>query len=151
MASFKQLVEYVVARYQQNGFVEGDFVSLKSNMMRNENIKLRPQSYRDILMSMANQDKPIRITALKPIRGSTGPSATNEWLADIAVQSAPGLSSVVVTVPTEILELSTAHDQWPNVPDSVVHDYNKSNEVPAAPDQTLSSDLNRQLKHTKPQ
>lgn len=144
--TFKQIAESISLRYTQGGFVEQDYVTFKKDVMKHPDILSRPSGYREAIMEMINSKLNLKIASIKPVRYATGPSATMNYLADVILESAPGLAKYVITVPTEVLEMATPYNNWPNVPEGIVHDYNKSGEMPKAPDQTMAQDSHRQLR-----
>ncbi len=145
-SQFKQLAEALSLRYEQGGFIEQDYVTFKKDIMKHPDIASRPSGYREAIMEMLNSKLNIKIAAIKPVRYASGPSATMNYLADVVLESAPGLAKYVITVPMEVLEMATPYNNWPNVPADIVHDYDKSNQVPKAPDQTMAQDSHRQLR-----
>ncbi len=145
-STFKQLAESISLRYTQGGFVEQDYVTFKKDVMKHPDIVSRPAGYREAIMEMINSKMNMKIASIKPVRYSSGPSATMNYLADVVLESAPGLASYIITVPTDVLEVATEYNSWPNVPDGIKHDYNKTQSVPPAPDQTMAQDTHRQLR-----
>lgn len=145
--TFKQIAESLALRYEQGGFVEQDYVTFKKDVMKHPDILSRPQGYREAIMEMLNSKLNLKIASIKPVRFTSGTGATMNYLADVMLESAPGLAKYIVTVPTDVLEMATPYNSWPNVPAEIVHDYKKSGEVPKAPDQTMAQDSHRQLRH----
>lgn len=145
---FKQLAESISLRYTQGGFVEQDYVTFKKDVMKHPDILARPQTYRDVIMEMINSKLNMKISSIKPVRYASGPSATMTYLADVVLESAPGLAKTVITVPMDVLELATEYNNWPNVPDSIKHDYKKGSEIPPAPGDTKAQDTHRQLRRS---
>lgn len=146
--SYKQICETLILRYEQGGFVQSDYVKFKSNVMKHPDIASRPQGYRELIMQMIESKLNVRISAIKPVRFATGNAATNTYLADIVLEDAPGMMKpgCALTVPVDVLEVATPYNLWPNVPQDIVHDYNTSNDKPAATDQTMADDSHRQLR-----
>lgn len=144
--TFSQIAESISLRFQQGGFVEQDYVTFKKDVMKHPDIVSRPAGYREAIMEMINSKLNLKISAIKPVRYASGPSATMNYLADVILESAPGLAKYIITVPTEVLEMATPYNNWPNVPDSIRHDFNNTDKMPKAPDQTMAQDSHRQLR-----
>lgn len=139
-------------RFEQGGFVEGDFVKFRPNVLQHEKIKSRPKSYRDMIVELGNSNLNLRISAIKPVRsvsGQVGGAGVDEFLADVGAEAAAGVTLRVITVPLDVLELVDEHDQWPKVPDGWKYDKKEDNgKVGPQPDLTMAQDSHRQLKHT---
>ena len=144
---FKLLAEAITTRYEQGGLVQGDFVKFKNNVLQDPKVKSRPDAYKEMLIQMGAEGERIRISAIKPVRAARGDGATDEYLADVGCESAPGMFKQVVTVPLNTLDLVQQYDEWPDIPEGWKSPGPKGGgELGAEPAMTSAQDSHRQLK-----
>jgi len=152
--TFTKLYEETLNRMQQGGLLEGDYVKIVKNWMKNPKIKEKSEGYLKALSDMTKSELPVKISAIKAERSESAngvvgsaDAPTAHW-ADIITEYAPGLFTNVMTVPLEILQkIETGANFSPGIPKSWVRP-NKTNIKPIAVKQ---SDPNRNLptKNTK--
>ena len=108
---FEKLHEETLYRYQQGGFLRGDYVKIKQNALNNDLIKPLSEQMKGILQDAINNETVLRISYIKSGRSEAfnGPvDAANipacELWADCYVEHAPGMWHNVMTIPLSILE-----------------------------------------------
>jgi hypothetical protein len=124
---FNVLYENLLERYQQGGFLIGDRVRFKSNVLAMEFFKSKGQNFIDVVKSCMdpNFDLNLRISAIKSVYPTTtqnyrgGTESPDRIYADVIVEYAPGLYRTPMTVPIEALELQDDGINTGPVPDSV--------------------------------
>lgn len=62
---YEMLAEVALTRYQQSGFLIGDYVRIKKNALNNEKIKGMSDQYKDRIKQFQNSDVNLRICAVK--------------------------------------------------------------------------------------
>ena len=124
---FDVLYENLLERYQQGGFLIGDRVRFKKDVLSMEFFKNKGQNFIDIVKSCMAPgfDLNLRISAIKSIYPTTtqnyrgGTESPDKIYADVIVEYAPGLYRTPMTVPIEALELQDDGINTGPVPDSV--------------------------------
>jgi len=124
---FNVLFENLLERFQQGGFLIGDRVRFKKNVLAMEFFKTKGQNFIDIVKSCSDPsfDLNLRISAIKSIYPTTtqnyrgGTESPDAIYADIIVEYAPGLYRTPMTVPIESLELQDDGINTGPVPDSL--------------------------------
>lgn len=155
---FDVLYENVLERYQQGGFLIGDRVRFKSNVLSMEFFKGKGQNFIDIVKACMDPsfDLNLRVSALKSIYPSTsqnyrgGTESPDAIFADVIIEYAPGLYRNPMTVPIEALEIQDDGINRGPIPDSLKRKSKitiKPEEVEAK--QSADFDINLQNKNTQ--
>jgi hypothetical protein len=124
---FDVLYENLLERFQQGGFLIGDRVRFKKNVLAMEFFKSKGQSFIDIVKSCSDPsfDLNLRVSAIKSIYPTTtqnyrgGTESPDAIYADVIVEYAPGLYRTPMTVPIGALELQDDGINRGPVPDSL--------------------------------
>jgi hypothetical protein len=108
---FERIHEETLYRFQQGGFLGGDYVKIKKNALKNEKVEKFSDQMKTILQDAINNNTVLRISCIKsdkseaysgPVNASNIPSC--ELWADCYVEHAPGMWHNVMTIPTSIIE-----------------------------------------------
>lgn len=155
---FDVLYENLLERFQQGGFLIGDRVRFKKDVLAMEFFKDKGQNFIDIVKSCMDPsfDLNLRISAIKSIYPTTsqnyrgGTESPDKIYADVIIEYAPGLYRNPMTVPIESLELQDDGINTGPVPKSVVRKSNieiKPKAVKA--EQEAEHDINLQNKNVQ--
>jgi hypothetical protein len=155
---FDVIYENVLERYQQGGFLIGDRVRFKKNVLSMEFFKNKGQNFIDIVKACMdpNFDLNLRVSALKSIYPTTsqnyrgGTESPDAIFADIIIEYAPGLYRNPMTVPIEALEIQDDGINRGPIPDSLKRKSKitiKPEEVEAK--QSADFDINLQNKNVQ--
>jgi hypothetical protein len=108
---FEKLHEETLFRYQQAGFLRGDYARIKKDALKSESIQQLSDQMKAILQDAIKNETVLRVSYIKsgkseafsgPVDAANIPSA--ELWADCYVEHAPGMWHNVMTVPLSILE-----------------------------------------------
>lgn len=128
---FNLMVEQAVERFQQGGYINGDYVKFVSNIKSSEFFKTQSKEIQEKIQSMIDGDLHIRVSAIKSgrfpqNRVDGGLNAATDFFVDVVVEYAPGLYKDPVTVPVELIELVDTPDAMGRMPppDSTVYKAN---------------------------
>jgi hypothetical protein len=108
---FEKLHEETLYRYQQGGFLRGDYVKIKKDALKNESIGQFSDQMKSIIQDAIKNETTLRVSYIKsgrtesysgPVDAANIPSCTL-W-ADCYVEHAPGMWHNVMTIPLSILE-----------------------------------------------
>ena len=124
---FDVLFENLLERYQQGGFLIGDRVRFKKDVLTTEFFKSKGQNFIDIVKSCMEPgfDLNLRVSAIKSIYPTTtqnyrgGTESPDKIYADVIIEYAPGLYRTPMTVPIESLELQDDGINTGPVPNSI--------------------------------
>jgi hypothetical protein len=124
---FDVLYENLLERFQQGGFLIGDRVRFKKDVLAMEFFKSKGQNFIDVVKSCSAPgfDLNLRVSAIKSIYPTTtqnyrgGTESPDAIYADVIVEYAPGLYRTPMTVPIEALELQDDGINTGPVPDSL--------------------------------
>jgi hypothetical protein len=124
---FDVLYENMLERFQQGGFLIGDRVRFKKDVLSMEYFKSKGQNFLDVVKSCMAPgfDLNLRVSALKSIYPTTtqnyrgGTESPDKVYADVIVEYAPGLYRTPMTIPIEALELQDDGINTGPVPDSL--------------------------------
>lgn len=124
---FDVLYENVLERFQQGGFLIGDRVRFKKDVLKMDFFKNKGQNFLDVVRACMdpNFDLNLRISALKSIYPTTsqnyrgGTESPDSIFADVIIEYAPGLYRNPMTVPIDALELQDDGINRGPVPDSL--------------------------------
>jgi len=152
-SKFSQLTEQAVGRFQQGGYVNGDYVKFIKNYKNSDHYKEASEHVKTKIDDFAGSDLNLRVSAVKSIRPALAPvdggmNAANGFHLDITQELAPGLYPCHITVPAEIIELVDTPDAMGRVtpPDSQVY---KANIHGAEEVETKDKDRSNPKKDTK--
>lgn len=155
--NFDNLLEASLVRFQQGGFLTGDYVKIKKSALNNDKIKNMSEGFKDRLKTFIESDINIRVSAVKTQRANTstgiigGADAPADYYVDIVQEVSPGLWANPMTVPMEIIEKQD-FDFFAKTPDSL-HRKSKvekeSDDIGADPIANASKDSNLPDKNTK--
>ena len=108
---FERLHEETLYRYQQGGFLRGDYAKIKKDALKHELVESLSDQMKAILEDAIKNDTVLRVSYIKSGRSEafSGPvDAANipscELWADCYVEHAPGMWHNVMTIPLGILE-----------------------------------------------
>lgn len=153
-SKFLHLCEATLYRYQQGGFLAGDYVKITKNALNNPSIKEMSDQVREIIKTHISSPTNLRISYIKssnteapqgPINAANVPGKL--W-ADVIVEYAPGMWKEPLTLPLEILEKVNVDGDmtgYAQYPEDIVRDNNYSNDSATNVDDTQGNDSNRQL------
>jgi hypothetical protein len=124
---FDVLYENLLERFQQGGFLIGDRVRFKKDVLTMEFFKSKGQNFIDVVKSCMDPsfDLNLRVSAIKSVYPTTtqnyrgGTESPDKIYADVIIEYAPGLYRTPMTVPIESLELQDDGINTGPVPDSV--------------------------------
>jgi len=154
---YNLLLEQTLYRYQQGGFLRGDYVKLKSGALQGDGAKHISSQVRELLEASDKQDTYWRISYIKsgqseafngPVDAANIPAAP--LYADIIHEYAPGMWKDPVTLPLDMLEKIEVEPQegYAPYPKSLVRPNDNSNKEATEVDQTDGKDAERKL-HNK--
>ncbi len=108
---FEELHEETLFRFQQGGFLRGDYAKIKPDALKHELVKPLSEQMKGILQDAIKNETVLRVSYIKSGRAESysGPvDAANipagELWADCYVEHAPGMWHNIMTVPLSILE-----------------------------------------------
>ena len=153
---FDVLYENMLERYQQGGFLIGDRVRFKKDVLTMEFFKSKGQNFLEVVRSCMAPgfDLNLRVASIKSVYPTTsqnyrgGTESPDAIYADVIVEYAPGLYRTPMTVPIGALELQDDGINTGPVPDSLKRKSNiviKPEDVKAQ--QTAKFDINLQDKN----
>jgi hypothetical protein len=108
---FEAIHEETLYRYQQGGFLTGDYAKVKKDALKSDKIEKLSEQMKAILHDAIKNETVLRISYIKsgqseafsgPVDASNIPSS--ELWADCYVEYAPGMWHSVMTLPLGILE-----------------------------------------------
>ena len=159
---FERIHEETLYRYQQGGFLRGDYAKIKKDALKDDEVVNFSEQMKGILQDAIKNETVLRVSYIKsgkseafsgPVDAANIPSC-KLW-ADCYVEHAPGMWHNVMTIPLSILEKIEIEGAEGYAP------YNKNlvrpnDEEPGKPskelkDQTLGGDENHTItkKNTK--
>jgi len=108
---FEQIHEETLYRYQQGGFLRGDYAKIKKDALKSEKIESLSDQMKAILQDAIKNETVLRVSYIKSGKSEaySGPvDAANiphcDLWADCYVEHAPGMWHSVMTIPLSILE-----------------------------------------------
>jgi hypothetical protein len=124
---FDVLYENVLERYQQGGFLIGDRVRFRKDVLKMDFFKNKGQNFLDVVRACMDPsfDLNLRVSALKSVYPTTsqnyrgGTESPDSIFADVIIEYAPGLYRNPMTVPIEALELQDDGINRGTIPDSL--------------------------------
>lgn len=108
---FEAIHEETLYRYQQGGFLRGDYAKIKKDALKNEKVERFSEQMKGILQDAIKNDTILRVSYIKsgaseaysgPVDAANIPQC--ELWADCYVEHAPGMWHNVMTIPLSILE-----------------------------------------------
>ena len=109
MSKFDTIFEAQIGRFVKSGPIAGDYVKFVSNLKSSNwytSLDEARKTYVDEIVTVVEQGKPLMLSTLKKGVYETETTDSNEQLADIAVEYAPGLYQNNLTIPLELLEFA---------------------------------------------
>lgn len=154
---YERILEQTLYRYQQGGFLRGDYVRIKDNALNHPIVKQMSGPLKEIIENAKKSDTYYRVSYIKsghseafngPVDAANIPSETL-W-ADIIHEYAPGMWKDPLTLPLEVLEKVEVEGAsgYAQYPDSIKRDTDFSGDEADEVDQTMGKDENRKL-HNK--
>ena len=106
-------MEQALERFQQGGFINGDYVKISKKITNSPYFKNAPAQTQEYIQNCIDTDLNLRVSALsnpKPgiqthLGADASGHAAENWVADIVVEYAPGLYKNPLTLPVEFLTL----------------------------------------------
>lgn len=125
-------MEQSIERFQQGGFINGDYVTLKKGIKNSPYFKELPSQSQEYIQNCLDTDLRLRISSIKSIRPATQPvdggmNAGGGFVADVVIEYAPGLYKNPLSIPVEYIELvASGSDGFGTLatPDSLVYKTN---------------------------
>ena len=107
MGKFSKLYEEVYQRYEKTSAIPGDYVKIRSNVKSSDwykNLDEARKGYVDSIIAMQEAGKFILFSAIKSTQYETHKLGSNEYIADITIEEAPGLYTNSLSLPIELIE-----------------------------------------------
>lgn len=155
---FDVLFENMLERFQQGGYLIGDRVRFKKDVLKMDYFKNKGSNFLDVVKACMdpNFDLNLRISAIKSTRPTTsqnyrgGTESPDDIYADVIIEYAPGLYRNPMTVPISALELQDDGINRGPIPDSIKRK-SKINIKPekTEAEQTAKFDINLQNKNVQ--
>lgn len=158
--NFNIVLENLMERYQQGGFVIGDRVRFRKDCLNLDFFKTKARNFVEMVQACMQPsfDLNLRVSAVKSIYPTTtqnyrgGTESPDNIYVDVIIEYAPGLYRNPMTVPIEALELQDDGANRGPVPDSLKYD-NKLTDKPVRvktkENNKLNADVNLTDKNTK--
>lgn len=156
---FETIFEETLYRFQQGGFLGGDYVKFKDDALQDPVVKSMSEQMKNMIQSLIKSKALLRVSYIKsgksegmsgPVDASNIPSGTL-W-ADVVVEYAPGMWKDPMTLPMTTLEkLSPNSDAegYVQYPDSIKRPNRTDNDESSAEkeldNQTKGKDSERKL------
>ena len=108
---YEKICEDTLYRFQQNGFLRGDYVKVRKNALQNECVKSMSEQMKALIDAAIKENTYLRISYIKSGRSEVAggpvdaPNIPGSLWADVYFEHAPGMWSNVMTLPLEVLEL----------------------------------------------
>lgn len=124
---FDVLFENMLERFQQGGYLIGDRVRFKKDVLKMDFFKSKGSNFLDVVKACMDPgfDLNLRISAIKSTRPTTtqnyrgGTESPDDIYADVIIEYAPGLYRNPMTVPIGALELQDDGINRGPIPDSI--------------------------------
>jgi len=161
---YEQIHEDTLYRFQQGGFLAGDYVAIKKDALQSEMVDKLTNTTKEMLKALIKQQIPLRISYIKsatseamsgPVGAANVPGCL--W-ADVVIEYAPGMWKNPMTLPLAVLEKLTPENEAEGYRpySKELKRKNRNDSSEASPDkfrdeQTKGKDKERQLttKNTK--
>lgn len=124
MKKFQEIFESNFSRFQGGGFLTGDLVRIKKEILESEWGRGIGTNYSEQLKRFLESDLNIRISSVKTLRPAVQGSvqqdigASSQYFADVCLEDAPGRFVDFTEVPTEFLEHIDTGVNLSPIPDS---------------------------------
>lgn len=121
---YEMIAEVALNRYQQGGFLIGDYVKIKKNALNNEKIKGMSDQYKERIKQFKDSDVNLRICAVKTTYPNTSfgvvgsPDAPTGEYVDVVQEISHSNWVNPTTIPMDAVELVETEFYAP-IPDSV--------------------------------
>jgi len=127
---FNLVLENLMERYQQGGFLIGDRIRFHKDCLKLDFFKSKARNFVEMVQACMDPkfDLNLRVSAIKSIYPTTtqnyrgGTESPDHIYVDIIIEYAPGLYRNPMTVPIEALELQDDGINRGPVPDSLRYD-----------------------------
>lgn len=107
---YEAIFEETLNRFQQGGFLAGDYVKIKKDALKAEHTKKFTKQMQAMIESIIKSETPLRISYIKSAHaeapsGPVGaPNVPGCVWADVVIEYAPGMWKDPMTLPLDILE-----------------------------------------------
>lgn len=103
-------MEQALERFQQGGFINGDYIVIKKTITNSPYFKELPTQSQEYIKNCIASDLRMRVSAIKSIRPALqqvdgGLNAGGDFVVDVVVEYAPGLYKNPLTLPVQYIEL----------------------------------------------
>jgi len=130
-STFSRLAEQATERFQQGGYINGDYVRLSKSIKTSQHYKGLPKQTQEKIDGILASDLHLRVSAIKSIRpagysNDGSPNAAADYFVDVVQEYAPGLYKDPLTLPICCIELVDTADAMGRMPppDSQVYKAN---------------------------
>lgn len=150
------LIETAIERFQQGGYVNGDYIRIGKSITSSPFFKKLPVQSQEHIQKCIDTDLKLRVSSVKSIRPAIqqvdgGMNAAGDFVVDVVIEYAPGLYKNPISLPVEFVELqATGSEGFGTLapPESVVYK-NKVHGPENIKSQSLP-DKNIQIPHGNP-
>ena len=107
---FEQIHEAALTRFQQQGFLLGDYIKFKKDAMKNDCVRNFSEQMQAHIQQCIKNDIVLKVSDIKSpnseaMNGPVGAANVPRGLwADVYVEHAPGMFSNVMTIPLSIVD-----------------------------------------------
>lgn len=128
MSKFEKLYENYVGRFTKGGFLPGDFVKFKDDVLSHPAIKSGDESFKQKIKELIKSDAHLRISRMNSRVSTNSPDhdGTADQYNVTIYQTAPGNSAIstdnVITVPLSVVDrvARSSDESQMNVPQSFI-------------------------------
>ena len=104
------IIEQAIERFQQGGFVNGDYVVIRKNVASLPEFKEMATQTQEYILNCLESDLKLRVSAIKSSRPAMAPvdggmNAATDFFVDVVMEYAPGLYKNPLTLPIQFIEL----------------------------------------------
>ena len=119
MKQFEKVLESYMERYTHGGFVTGDWVKFKNDVLSHPMLKDKSEAFKNRIKDFMKNDLHLKVACVKTTQDPFTVKPATE--IDIVREYAPGLWADPMTVPVDVLELvDTGNNAFQHpVPDSL--------------------------------
>lgn len=151
---YEQICEETLYRYQQSGFLCGDYVRIKKDALKHPMVESMSDQVRDIIKSAIKNETVLRISYIKSSNSEApngpigAPNVPGCIWADIIFEYAPGMWKDPMTLPLAIVQkVVKESDAEGYIPynDELIRPNDNSNKGASKDSQTKVTDTNRNL------
>lgn len=152
-SAYLELLENTLSRYQQGGFLVGDYIKFADNYKSLEQFKKLPDEMKHAVDETAklSDNMNLRVTAIKPKYPSRAPgnefNQNGQVVIDVGLDYGGGRFYSVVTVPTDLLKRLDYGINYAPLPDATKRD-NKITLKPEPVEMDSKSETYKQTRKT---